>query len=34
METGHITMQGTGRELLAEESIRSAYLGKRRKAKV
>ncbi len=34
METGHITMQGTGRELLVEESIRSAYLGKRRKAKV
>ena len=28
MESGRITMQGTGRELLANEQIREAYLGK------
>lgn len=30
METGVITMQGTGGELLANESIKEAYLGKRK----
>lgn len=30
METGLITMQGTGAELLADESIREAYLGKKK----
>lgn len=30
LETGDIAMQGTGRELLADERIREAYLGKRR----
>jgi branched-chain amino acid transport system ATP-binding protein len=33
METGTITMQGTGKQLLAEESIKEAYLGKRNKGK-
>ena len=28
METGKITMSGTGAELLADEGIRKAYLGK------
>ena len=28
METGRITMSGPGRELLANEQIREAYLGK------
>lgn len=28
METGRITMMGTGEELLASESIQEAYLGK------
>lgn len=27
METGHVTLQGTGRELLADERVRAAYLG-------
>ncbi|MDO4345457.1 MAG: ABC transporter ATP-binding protein [Eubacteriales bacterium] len=30
METGHITMQGSGKELLADESIKAAYLGKKK----
>lgn len=30
METGHITMEGTGEELLANETIKEAYLGKAR----
>lgn len=30
METGHITMQGTGKELLENESIKAAYLGKKK----
>lgn len=30
METGHITMQGTGKELLEDESIKAAYLGKKK----
>ena len=28
LETGHITMQGTGHELLADETVKEAYLGK------
>ena len=28
METGRITMTGTGQELLSDESVRAAYLGK------
>jgi branched-chain amino acid transport system ATP-binding protein len=32
METGVITMQGTGAELLANESIKEAYLGKQKKS--
>ena len=31
LETGSITMKGTGAELLADESVEEAYLGKRRK---
>ena len=31
LETGRITMQGTGAELLANESVKEAYLGKKRK---
>lgn len=31
METGHITMQGAGKDLLKDESIRAAYLGKKKK---
>ena len=27
LESGHITMTGTGSELLADESLRKAYLG-------
>ena len=27
LETGHVTRSGTARELLADNSIRSAYLG-------
>ena len=30
LETGSITMRGTGRELLADERIKEAYLGKRK----
>lgn len=32
METGVITLQGTGAELLANESIKEAYLGKRKES--
>ena len=28
METGRITLTGTGTELLSNESVREAYLGK------
>ena len=31
LETGRITMTGTGAELLANESVKEAYLGKKRK---
>ena len=31
LETGEITMTGTGRELLADERIKEAYLGKQKK---
>jgi len=31
LETGRITMKGTGAELLADESVKEAYLGKKRK---
>ena len=31
LETGNITMSGTGAELLADENVKEAYLGKRRK---
>ncbi len=30
LETGRITMRGTGEELLANESVKEAYLGKKR----
>ena len=30
LETGSITMKGTGAELLADERIKEAYLGKRK----
>ncbi len=30
METGHITMQGAGKDLLEDESIKAAYLGKKK----
>ena len=28
LETGRLTMEGTGAELLADESVKEAYLGK------
>ncbi len=31
METGNITMSGTGQELLTNEKVKEAYLGKKRK---
>ena len=31
LETGHIALTGTGRELLADESVKAAYLGKKKK---
>ena len=31
LETGNITMSGTGAELLADEKVKEAYLGKRKK---
>ena len=31
LETGEITMTGTGKELLADERVKEAYLGKNRK---
>ena len=30
LETGRISLSGTGRELLADESVKAAYLGKKR----
>ena len=33
METGHITLSGTGAELLANEQVKEAYLGKSKAAK-
>ena len=30
LETGHIALTGTGRELLADESVKAAYLGKKK----
>ena len=33
METGHITLSGTGTELLANEQVKEAYLGKSKAAK-
>ncbi len=30
LETGHITMSGTGAELMADEKVKEAYLGKHR----
>jgi branched-chain amino acid transport system ATP-binding protein len=32
LETGHIALEGTGQELLADERVREAYLGVRQKA--
>ena len=29
LETGRISLSGTGRELLADESVKAAYLGKK-----
>jgi branched-chain amino acid transport system ATP-binding protein len=29
METGRITLKGSGRELLENEDVKAAYLGKR-----
>ncbi len=31
METGNIVMSGTGRELLENEEIKAAYLGRQKK---
>ena len=31
LETGRISLSGTGRELLADESVKAAYLGKKKK---
>ena len=31
LETGRISLAGTGRELLADESVKAAYLGKKKK---
>ena len=31
LETGRITMEGTGKELLENPQIREAYLGKKKK---
>jgi branched-chain amino acid transport system ATP-binding protein len=28
LQTGHVTMTGTGMELLNDESVKAAYLGK------
>ncbi|WP_426348735.1 ABC transporter ATP-binding protein [Alloiococcus sp. CFN-8] len=33
LETGHITITGTGKELLADDRIKEAYLGKSKKVK-
>jgi branched-chain amino acid transport system ATP-binding protein len=30
LETGRIALTGTGRELLADESVKAAYLGKKK----
>ena len=32
-ETGHLTMEGTGKELLEDERVKEAYLGKSKKKK-
>ena len=34
LETGRISLSGTGRELLADESVKAAYLGKKKKENV
>ena len=31
LETGRISLSGTGREMLADESVKAAYLGKKKK---
>lgn len=31
LETGHISLKGSGKELLADESVKAAYLGKKKK---
>lgn len=31
LETGHISLRGSGKELLADESVKAAYLGKKKK---
>ena len=31
LETGRISLSGTGRELLADEPVKAAYLGKKKK---
>ena len=31
LETGRITMSGSGDKLLADESVKAAYLGKKKK---
>ena len=31
LETGRISLSGTGRELLEDESVKAAYLGKKKK---
>lgn len=31
LETGHIALKGSGKELLADESVKAAYLGKKKK---
>ena len=33
LETGHISLTGTGKELLADESVKAAYLGRGGKKK-
>ena len=33
LETGHLTMEGTGKQLLEDEGVKEAYLGKSKKIK-